>query len=231
MNAAYAPTWRDHLFNVRMAVSSARYVPRLPVRTLEELFPGIEDLEIPMRHTVRDRTLLYAEAYVLSLITAHLQPRRILEIGTATGQSTLLMARQAREAQIDTLDLGGDVPSLGTQAGEPPWRDLEAVGKAFRETEYAARITQHLSDSARFDFGAFAGEIELVFVDGAHTTEYVRADSRNAISVLAPHGVVVWDDCNYVCPGVGRVLLELSRDGLPIYRVFGTRFAVMRAPA
>ena len=53
-----------------------------------------------MQHDVRERALLYAEAYALSLITAFLQPKRIFEIGTATGQSTLLMARQAPDAEI-----------------------------------------------------------------------------------------------------------------------------------
>jgi predicted O-methyltransferase YrrM len=229
VTGTYAPTWRDHLFNVRMAASSVRFVPRLPVETLEALFPGIDELEVSLQHSVRDRALLYAEAYVLSLITAYLRPARIFEIGTATGQGTLLMARQAPEARIDTLDLGSELPSLGKQAGEPPWQHVESIGAAFRQTEYAPRIAQHLGDSARFDFGSFRGQIDLVFVDGAHTYEYVRSDSRNALEMLAPNGVVVWDDCNYVCPGVSRRLLELRRDGLPIHRIRGTRFAALRS--
>jgi predicted O-methyltransferase YrrM len=229
VTSAHAPTWREHLFNVRMAASSVRFVPRLPVERLEALFPGIDELEISLRHSVRDRALLYAEAYVLSLVTAYVQPVRIFEIGTATGQGTLLMARQAPEARIDTLDLGSDTPSLGRQAGEPPWQDLEAIGSAFRGTEYAARITQHFGDSARFDFAPFRGQVDLVFVDGAHTYDYVWSDSRNALAMLSERGVVIWDDCNYVCPGVSKMLLELRREGRPIYRVFGTRFAVLRS--
>ena len=231
MTSTYAPTWRDHLSNLRMAASSVRFVPRLPTERLEVLFPEIDKLEISLRHSVRDRALLFAEAYVLSLITAYLRPARIFEIGTATGQGTLLMARQAPEARIDTLDLGSGAPSLGRQTGEPPWQDLDSIGEAYRETDYAAHITQHFGDSARFDFSPFHGQIELVFVDGAHTYEYVRSDSRNALAMVASGGVVIWDDCNYVCPGVSRRLLELRREGLPIYRVLGTRFAVLRLPS
>jgi predicted O-methyltransferase YrrM len=231
MTTQYAPTWRDHLFNLRMAASSVRYVPRLPVEMLETIFPGIEEETVTLKHSLRGRSLPHGEAYVLSLITAHVRPRRIFEIGTATGQGTLLMARQAPEAAIDTLDLGVESPSLGVQAGEPPLADLEAIGAAYRETEHAARITQHFGDSARFDFGPFAGSIDLVFVDGSHTYEYVRADSRSALSMVAPRGVIVWDDCNYVCPGVARALLELRAEGHPIHRIFGTRLAVLRASA
>jgi predicted O-methyltransferase YrrM len=221
--------WRDHLFHLRMAVSAARFVPRLPSAPLDELFPGIHELTIPMQHEVRERALLYAEAYVLSLITAFIQPKRILEIGTATGQSTLLMARQAPEAEIDTLDLGTAAPALGVQSDEPPWADVESIGAAFRGTEHESRITQHLGDSATFDYGQLGGPVDLVFVDGAHTYDYVRSDSMNALGVLAPGGVIVWDDCNYQNPGVGKALQELQTAGTEVYRVHGARFGVHRS--
>lgn len=224
-------SWRDHLFHLRMAAAAARFVPRLPRAALEDLFPGIETLTITMRHEVRKRALLHAEAFVLSLITAHLSPRSIFEIGTASGQGTLLMARQAPEARIDTLDLGRTEAALGVQEDEPPWSDVESIGEAYTASEHAGRITQHLGDSAAFDFGPFARRVELVFVDGAHTYDYVRSDSENALRMLSPGGVIVWDDCNYQNPGVGRALLELSRSGTPVHRVHGTRFAVHRSAA
>ena len=55
-----------------------------------------------------------------------------------------------------------------------------------------------------------------MFVDGSHTHEYVRADSRSALIIAPPGGVVIWDDCNYVCPGVARALLELRHEGFPV---------------
>jgi predicted O-methyltransferase YrrM len=223
----YNPSWRDHLFNVRMAASSVRYLPRVPTEMLETLFPGIEDESVTMQHALLGRSLPHGEAYVLSLITAHLSPTRIFEIGTATGQGTLLMARQAPSAWIETLDLGAQTPSLGEQPGEPPIADLDTIGVAFRDTPEAERITQHFGDSARFDYAPFRDEVDLAFVDGSHTYDYVRSDSQAALSMLRPGGVIVWDDCNYVCPGVGRALLELRREGHPIYRIFGTRFGVL----
>lgn len=221
---------RDRLRHMRMALSAGRFLARLPSAPLDKLFPGIEQLTISMRHEVRERALLYAEAYVLSLITAFLQPKRILEIGTATGQSTLLMARQAPDAEIDTLDLGSAPPALGVQADEPPWADLESIGAAFRGTEHEALITQHLGDSATFDYEPLAGAIDFVFVDGSHIYEYVRADSKNALRAIAPGGVVLWDDCNYLNPGVSKALHELRSAGTEVYRVHGTRFAVHRSP-
>jgi predicted O-methyltransferase YrrM len=137
------------------------------------------------------------------------------------------MAQQAPDARIETLDLGNATPSLGVQKDEPPWQDLETIGEAYKQSEHAAKVTQHLGDSATFDFSPFAGQIDLVFVDGAHTYEYVRADSRNALRLIHDGGVILWDDCNYLNPGVGRALLELRRKGRVVRRILGTRFAVL----
>lgn len=222
-------SWRHQLFLLRMAVSAARYLPRLPRALLEDIFPGIEKLTISISHQVHGRALMHGEAFVLSLMAAYKRPQRIFEIGTGSGQSTLLMARQAPEARIDTLDLGPAEPALGIQKDEPPLRDPETIGSAYRHTEHGSSITQHLGDSSSFDYRPFLGQMDLVFVDGAHTYEYVRSDSKTALSLIRPGGVVVWDDCNSVCPGVPRALLELRKKGTPVFRIHGTRLAVTRS--
>jgi predicted O-methyltransferase YrrM len=223
-----APFWGQ--FPARAALAALPYVPRIPAARLEDLFPGVGDLEITLRHETRDRALNHGEAFVLSLITAWLRPRRIFEIGTASGQATLLMARQAPEAQIDTMDLGNHAPSLGEQRGQPPWQDLTQIGVAFRGTPAEGRVTQHFADSAAFDYAPFRGAIDLMLIDGGHTYEYVRADSSAALGLVRPGGVIVWDDCNYLSPGVSKALHGLRRDGHPVYRVTGTRLAVLRVP-
>ena len=137
-----------HQFPVRAAASALRFVPRIPAARLEDLLPGVEDVEITLSHRSGDRALGHGEAFVLALAVARLQPERMFEIGTAGGAATLLMARQAPGARIDTLDLGNEAPSLGEQRGQPPWQDLATVGRAFQDTPEAERITQHFGDSA-----------------------------------------------------------------------------------
>lgn len=219
------PWWSE--FPARAALAALRSVPRVPATQLEQLFPGIDAVEVSLRHHVGDRALAHGEAFVLALITAYTEPAHILEIGTASGQGTALMAAQAPRAQIDTLDLGNERPSLGQQRGQPPWQDLSTIGAAYRDAGVGDRVNQHFADSARFDFGFLAGTVDLAFVDGAHTYEYVAADSRNVLRCLAPGAAVVWDDCDYRSPGVSRALAELRGEGHPIYRIAGTRLAVM----
>jgi Methyltransferase domain len=221
------PSMRHQVFLLRRAAASARFLRCLPAIDLGDAFPGIGDIAITMTHRFRPRGLPYGDAYVLSLVVAYLQPRRIFEIGTGSGEGTLLMARQAPDTPIDTLDLGTSSATLGTQRGDLPLAGSE-VGSAFRDTPWAAAIRQHLGDSARFDFSPFHGEMDLVFVDGAHTAEYVANDSRAAFAMTAGRGVVVWDDCHLYHPAVSRILAAQRDAAMPILRIAGTRLALLQ---
>jgi predicted O-methyltransferase YrrM len=220
--AEQPPSARHQAFLLRRAAASARHLRRIPTIALHDAFPGIGELEITISHRFRPRGLPYGDAYVLALLIAHLQPRRIFEIGTGTGEATLLMARQAPGARIDTLDLGAGAASLGTQRGDPPLA-ASNVGQAFRGTDCARRIEQHLGDSATFDFRPFHGQIDVVFVDGAHTAGYVASDSRAAFAMANGRGVVIWDDCHLYHPGVSRILSQQSRH---ISRIRASRLAI-----
>ena len=223
-------SWRHQLFLVRRAARASLHLRRVPGAQLQAVFPGIELIDVTLRHNARPRGLPHGDAYVLALITAYLRPKRILEIGTGTGEGTLILASNAaEEVRIDTLDLGAAKSSLGEQSGDQPLA-ADAVGEAFAGSPVAGRIEQHLGDSATFDFSPFRGTMDLVFVDGAHTIEYVRGDSRTALSVLAPGGTIVWDDCHLYHPEVSQGLASLRADGHDVRRLETTRFAALRTP-
>jgi predicted O-methyltransferase YrrM len=67
--------------------------------------------------------------------------------------------------------------------------------------------------------------MDLVFVDGAHTFEYVQNDSQKAWRMLKPGGVVVWHDCRAQTPDVVRFLLQSPYQAA---RVEGTTLAFAR---
>jgi predicted O-methyltransferase YrrM len=216
---------RHQLFLARRAVACARHLRHLPAVVLGDAFPGIDELEITVGHRFRPRGLPHGDAYVLALIVAYLQPARIFEIGTGTGEATALMARQAPGARIDTLDLGARPAALGTQRGDLPL-EAQSVGEAFRDGPWASSIHQHLGDSAGFDFSPFHGRTDLVFVDGAHTARYTLNDSRAALAMAGERGVVLWDDCHLHHPGVSRALVGARRRGTAVARLADTRFAL-----
>ena len=68
-----------------------------------------------------------------------------------------------------------------------------------------------LGDSLEYDFAPYAGQADVVLVDGGH--EYVNglADTRTALQLVKPGGVILWDDfkpfwyglVNGICDGMG----------------------------
>jgi hypothetical protein len=174
----------------------------------------------------------------ISLIVRFLKPRRILEIGTYNGMTTLQMALNAPpECTVYTLDLPQDLePSV-------PASELDRlVAKSFRarfgtstgsyfRDRGDVRIVQLLGDSATFDYAAHLdGPVDLVFIDGAHDERTKRIDSENALRLVSPGGTILWDNYGDVCnPEVTRYLLDLSA-ALPLRHFKNTMLVVHRPP-
>lgn len=191
----------------------------LPSRTLVDIFPGIEtqSVSVPATEIVRPKDMVVPlpELLTLGAICRHIQPRRIFEIGTYTGSSTLLMAMNTSEAtELTTID----------------YETTELVGSAFRGTPSALKIKQLHGDSRAFDFSPYYQNIDLILVDANHTYEFVKVDSETAFKLLKPGGVIVWDDYRWLdihseCRGVTFCLNELQQSR-SLFHITGTRFAI-----
>jgi predicted O-methyltransferase YrrM len=207
----------------------------LPVRALAELFPGINDttVDLPISQLARPPgTLPLTELLVLCAVTRHLQPKRIFEIGTFRGASTALLAQHSPEhAEVFTLDLPPNHAATrftvdnGDITGVP-----FTVGEYYRSSPYASKVRQLFGDSATMDFAPYTASMGLVFVDGNHEYQNVKVDSLNAFALVAPGGVIIWDDYHPDWGvGVMRALHELRHKNL--FRIAGTRFVVHSAPS
>lgn len=202
--------------------------PYLPSSPLHEIFSGIDAQQVCLQHRYEYRTLGYAEAYVLAAIMTYLRPGKVFEIGTFTGAGTLLIAQQGGpDCAVYTLDLPPDDKQLllPNVKGDAPEMDAYRIGVRFRDNEYARQITQLYGDSAEFDFSPYTGQMDLVFVDGAHSYEYAINDTRKALKMLSPRGTIIWDDCSISYPGVVRALNKFGAT-IPIYRIAETRLAL-----
>jgi predicted O-methyltransferase YrrM len=153
------------------------------------------------------------------------------EIGTNRGRTTWTVVRNSPQMQAYTLDVPLEQPSDAVELtmGSDDhhfFRPGEATGEAFHDTAEAARITQLWGDSASFDFTPYKGRMDLVYIDGAHTYDYVRSDTARALEMLTPGGMIVWDDYGSN-PGVYSVVNEVAATlDRPVYHVFGTRMAI-----
>ena len=161
-----------------------------------------------------------------------LKPKTILEIGTFHGAGALHWAGNAPDAQVYTLDLpASSKPSLAVTSV-----DLQHVKGHVQERKMffegrteGSRIHCLYGDSASFDFSPFQGKVDLLFIDGAHSYEYVRNDTLRGGACCKPGSVIAWHDYGRVgFNGVSKWLHEFSRDGKSIYRVPGGSLAYAR---
>ncbi len=151
-------------------------------------------------------TSLYEELLLVAL-AVHSQSRVVFEFGSFLGQTSYNLARNI-PGTVYTLDLPGN-----------------SAKKYWSGKPEASRISQILGDSEILDFSKLYGQMDLVFVDGAHTYRGARKDSDTALKLLAKSGMVVWHDYAPCWPGVIRALHELS-DRIPLVHIAGTSLVV-----
>lgn len=152
----------------------------------------------------------------LCLLCRAIEPRTIFEIGTFVGYTSYHMALNTpAETRIHTLDLppADRDTTLRTTATDHKLIDQDVGPAVFEGTAASEKIERLYGDSATFDFSEWHDAVDLFFVDGAHSYEYVRADTLNALRCVRPGGVVVWHDYGRLEQnGVTRWLHELARD-------------------
>ena len=177
-----------------------------------------------------------AEAWVLATLAK--KARRIFEFGTCTGKTTYLVARNSpADASVTTITLAPDqTDSYVREEGDnrknvrAALRESKNTSFLYNHTPVEAKVQQLFGDSKAFDESPYLGACDLVFVDGSHAYSYVISDSRKALRMVKPGGVILWHD--YVGPeeeGVFRGLNEIGRE-LPLVHVEGTTFIAYRKP-
>jgi len=167
----------------------------------------------------------------LCMLTRLVKPRVIFEIGTLRGYTTLHFALNAAvDVQVYTLDL----PSNGTERPRLATTYIDDLHIASQKREYLFNgsavedtIQCLFGDTATFDFTPYNGKVDLFFIDGAHSYEYVRSDTLNALRCCHPGSVVAWHDFGRMgVNGVSKWLVEFSKDH-QIYSVPGGSLAFM----
>jgi predicted O-methyltransferase YrrM len=184
---------------------------RLSRVSVENLFPGIEDVELTLISPLHEvgGNVWVNELVILAGICRWMKPKQIFEIGTFNGRTTVNFAANAPEdAIIHTLDIPHDHPTFAPVEEEERFRLHENNGAFYRNSAYAPKIHQLWADSAEFDEKPLQGQIDLAFIDGSHNYEYVKNDTRKVMAMMAPGGVVLWHDYHPQYPDVAQYLEE-----------------------
>lgn len=159
------------------------------------------------------RSISLNEAVGLAVLAKKIKARRIFEFGTYRGVSTTQLAMNLPDdGRIFTLDL--PVTNLTTHFALDTAAEVAVVvdprkGDLIPES-LKSKITFLAEDSAAFDPTPYHESMDLVFVDGAHTPEYIRNDSEKGWRMVRPGGIIAWHDCRFNSPSVIKFLRQCS---------------------
>lgn len=144
--------------------------------TVKEL--GIEPV-VPRRGAKKRKWGLIArEIPVFCGIVKALAPRRAVELGTAFGLTAEMIREMSPGCQVLSIDYEDHKSERPAELGEID----QAIDFIIADT----RVVQLPQD--------WYGSTDLVFVDAGHMRDNVVNDTRLAISLVSPGGVIIWHD-------------------------------------
>lgn len=188
-------------------------------RLHEQVLSTYEQLGYP-RHVVGSWAISENDVDDLVRLAVEADARKILEVGTFVGVSTLLLALACPDARIVTVDPGFPLEVEMSAAGS----DIEGVNAGATTTQVARLAAEKLGvlDRIRFVVGGFAvgetfssvlekdgatiavvgpqicaeeGPFDFAFIDGLHAAKAVEADIVLAASAMMAGAPIVLHDC------------------------------------
>lgn len=160
------------------------FVQGLPVLPIERVFTDQQQVISPYAYL--SGSCMPIDIMLLKNLAKKLQVQHYFEIGTWRGESVANVAQVVPECT--TLNL-----------------PREEILKILPSEEYAdlhgffskqnSNIHQIWGNSINFDFTPYQHQCDMVFIDGDHHYEAVKADTIHAVDLLRDqHSIIVWHD-------------------------------------
>jgi len=214
--AFHNPRDLRHVFGVANSVAKDIENPIADIRSFPHMdFAEITERSIRLSFQTFPRigaSISLVEAAALSALIHKINAKRIFEFGTYKGVSTTQIALNLpQDGMVFSLDLPEDHPAYSLAIPKVAEQQIAAEkGKGILiPHDLEGKVTFLRADSAKLDTNPFRESIDLVFVDGAHSYEYVKNDTLKGLEMLRPGGIIAWHDCTPSHPDVVRYLREL----------------------
>lgn len=177
------------------------------------------------------------DARVIAGACCNAEPKIILEIGTSRGHTTAVIAENAPDATVYTVNIP---PEDITEGGKLTTHALhrDDIGRYYRDRG-CSNVHQILANTAVW--GPDFGPIDVAFIDGSHDAEFVFNDTVKILRQCRPGSLLMWHDfCprlmmnssskGNVCAGIER-LLKKRVIRAPIYHLRDSWVGIMQVPA
>lgn len=224
------PRWR------RQAAAVIRAVAALPTLTIDEIAPAIalvppimDDICMPPYYAFP-----HNDYEPLMRIAASVQPRLMIELGTAHGNTVANLCRQFPDAKVITVN---SLPEHQTGETTTFSLDNSEIGRVYRLHGYARRVIQVLQNTLTLDLSGHApkGSADLAIVDACHDRRFVENDFLKVVPYVRPGGVVLLHDTDASMEhhlwGSYVACVALRRRGYDVRHVKGTWWGMWRKPA
>lgn len=213
---------RWHLPSVTLS-SLVAHGPELAPPVLEDLClpnhvegPGHNDF-VPLLRILRAR-----------------QPRVVVELGTAHGNTTANICTQCPEATVHTVNalpeqISGDIITFALTRDE--------IGRVFRGRGYGTRVNQIYANTLDLELSVHvrAGSVDLAIIDACHDTPFVINDFHRVAPFMKPGGLMLLHDTHPSMEqhllGSYRACMYLRKQGYDIRHLEGTWWAVWTVPS
>lgn len=194
--------------------------------SLRQILAVSEFLGLARRFGAIEGWISDIEGYVLHRIARDGEGEgAIVEIGSWMGKSTAWLAAGSAARGRET------VHAIDTFEGSPEHQDttvLREEGTTYhRFTDNLERVglfdrvTPIVATSLKAAAGWDGSPVRLLFIDGDHSYEAVKADLEAWLPFVVPGGYVVFDDVIDAFPGVQRLVAEATADAGPLKRLLG----------
>lgn len=211
-----------------VSYAAERTISAVPAVSFTDIFPEAAEpthLFYPGKLERSEWNARMDEKIYIGLMIQAINAKAIFEIGTFDGGTTLHMAGAAGESShIYTLDFPPQEFDLNEN---PALFNGMMIGHKYKGEQGEERITQLFGNSVSYDYSPYLGKMDFVFVDAAHDYFHGLSDSRTALKLVRPGGVVVWHDFTSYWSGLIHAICEATSD-YSLVTLASTSLAIVR---
>lgn len=150
--------------------------------------PIIDDICLPLRDYFQ-----HDDFVPLMKIVGSLQPRIVLELGTAFGNTVANICKHSPQTIVYTVNA-----PLEKQTGRNTSYSLteQEIGRVYRRYGFADRVVQVFQNTLHLDLSQYlqSSSVDLAIIDACHDTSYVINDFFKIKPYVKPHGIVLFHD-------------------------------------